>query len=636
MAGEGPRHSHMGEGSKHRLEPPRTRISDRKRRCVHVVRSALLVPLAATIGVSLGGSTPASGQSFGQWWWDASVGFAERSYENLIDGERQSRFDQRDLKLSLGVNGYVLHPAIAQFRLGVDAFLSQIESGRVFKSNRTGYDASLSLFPQSYYPSRVWVRREIFSYANLSEDDPWTLFGVADTSTTWGGRFRLRRGPLHGTLFGFERTELAFLEADARNRIHEREFVAWSGDGKGRQRHLRLERSLENFGVSDFQLQTTTLTFDQRQQVGPDWRWDLSGVALDRGIGVAGGGEVGVQSGHLHSSWVRNAAKSDDLLTLIYDGGFASGGSDTVQTHLATARYLWRRAKHWEFTPFFRLGYQEATDETIQSPQLGISTNWRRSHQSLDMSVSGAVSYLALRRSGGRSSGTDTLVAVSADSSLGHGDENRLREELELSLTRNNLRLAGETLNALPDLGVPLAGTGTQDVNRVRLTFKRRWGSRLATAYGDWAHRSAAGMRSETDFDLEVVTYNLQFTGARFGWLATAGQTVLDAARTGNQKSNFESISASYRPVRRLSLNASYRTDDRRLLLSPNIEGERAEAGLDLSFGAYRLQAKYFESNERLLGGSERTNRGITVNLSRRLAGWLPIVTGNRRRGVIR
>lgn len=594
--------------------------------------------LPVTLALAMLVPSAAAGQSFGQWWWDAGLEVSERRYENRVDGTRVGRFDQSDVGLSFGINGFVIHPAVADFRLGVDAIFTSVESGRELDSDRTGYEGRLSLFPQGAYPARLFVRRQLFDYSGLTREDPLTLLGTPSTSTSWGGRLRLRRGPLRGAFLGIERSELDYLGPAAESRVQERQFFDWSGHGDHhRRRHFRLERSLEALGLVDFELETLTLNVDQHQKLTPSWRWDLNGVALRRNVRVGGGAEVDVDSLRLHSAWVNSPESRGDLLTVIYDGGLAGGSAaETVQSHAVTARYLWRRRKGWELTPFARLGYQEGPVETIQSPQVGLSANWRRAGPRLDLSITQAASYLLLLRSGARSSGTDSLLAFSLESSLGHGDESSLRQEVELSIARNELRLAGETLAGFPDLGAPLAGTGTQDLYRGRLTLRRRQGRLLATAYGDWSRREGARDGALADFELELSTYNLQLTAPRFSLLATAGDTRLRDERAGDQRIRFHSLAAAYRPVRLVSLRGSYRGDDRRVRLGPDVEGDRWEAGFELLIGAFVLEGLYFESNERLRGGSERTNRGFTVHLSRRMAGWLPVVTGTQRRGVIR
>ncbi|NIM63429.1 MAG: hypothetical protein GTO30_17850, partial [Acidobacteria bacterium] len=74
----------------------------------------------------------------------------------------------------------------------------------------------------------------------------------------------------------------------------------------------------------------------------------------------------------------------------------------------------------------------------------------------------------------------------------------------------------------------------------------------------------------------------------------------------------------------------------RNLVAAPDIDGNRYEAGVTFRFGQLVLDGYAYESNERLDGGSERTHRGMIWSFSTRFAGALPIVTGTKRRGVVR
>ena len=104
----------------------------------------------------------------------------------------------------------------------------------------------------------------------------------------------------------------------------------------------------------------------------------------------------------------------------------------------------------------------------------------------------------------------------------------------------------------------------------------------------------------------------------------------------GDQEVRFTGAGARWRPWRYVHLNGSYREDQREFVLAPDIDGDRAELGLELRVGQVQLLASLFETRERLMDGSERTNRGLRWSIGRRLAGWLPIVTGTQRRGTIR
>src|SRR6266498_3290727 len=88
----------------------------RSRHPAATVRHAVSFFLVLTCAV-------AAAQEFGQWSWDGSVSAAIRKYADRIE-ETQQKSTQNDYRLGLGVQGFVLHPAIAAFRVGVDGALS--------------------------------------------------------------------------------------------------------------------------------------------------------------------------------------------------------------------------------------------------------------------------------------------------------------------------------------------------------------------------------------------------------------------------------------------------------------------------------------------------------------------------------
>jgi hypothetical protein len=60
------------------------------------------------------------------------------------------------------------------------------------------------------------------------------------------------------------------------------------------------------------------------------------------------------------------------------------------------------------------------------------------------------------------------------------------------------------------------------------------------------------------------------------------------------------------------------------------------EAGLILHLRIFDLNAFVYRSDHRLDQGLGLNSGGFQWMITRRFAGWLPIVTGTRRRGVIR
>jgi hypothetical protein len=218
---------------------------------------------------------------------------------------------------------------------------------------------------------------------------------------------------------------------------------------------------------------------------------------------------------------------------------------------------------------------------------------------------------------------------------VGHGDDRGLRKEIEASWGRNRLQRAGEAVEGLPDLGVGLGGVGTEDSLRGRLTLRRRFGSSTSLyAYGEASRRELTGVIGAGGPSVDTLTGTLQLAGRRASLAGNVGTSRVGAPST--QEVRFGAATLTLRPLRRLSLNASYRADLRNLELAPDVDAERIEASADLAVGAFVLTGQGFQTTEASRDGPERRNRGLVVTLSRRFGGWLPIVTGLPDAGVIR
>jgi hypothetical protein len=291
-----------------------------------------------------------------------------------------------------------------------------------------------------------------------------------------------------------------------------------------------------------------------------------------------------------------------------------------------------RPSPTWTLTPYGGYGLQLANGTRLQAPQAGLSASWARAKGTLDLVVSEGVGVAWLRTEGGPQ---DSSLSLSLGATVGQGEERGLRRELEASWARNRLRRAGEPLEGLPDLGVGLAGVGTEDSLRGRLTLRRRVGSSASLyGYGEASRRELAGVEGAGGPTVDTLTGTLQLAGRRASAAANVGTSRVGAP--SDQTVQFWAGSLSLRPLRRLSLAASYRADRRDLLLAPDVDAERIEASADFAVGAFVLTGQVFQTTETPRDGLERRNRGLVVTLSRRLGGWLPIVTGVPDDGVIR
>jgi hypothetical protein len=583
----------------------------------------------------LGGAL--SAQRFGQWWWDGELGVGQRGTENLRDGRELSSFDQQELRASFGLNGFVLHPALGRFRLGLDLALSELETGRTLDTERTGFEADFSFFPRGSYPFSFFYRRQLYDYVRPEEDAPVDLVGAVDTGEQWGGRFRIRQGPLTGTLLGLNHTSYDFLDVEAREEVQDRQFVDWSRTSDGLQHHLRLEHHLRRYGTVDLEIEDLTLNLEQRGQLTDAWGWQMSGVGIQRQVGVGQDPEQASEDYRLRTRLYRAVRERDQL---DISGDFGSSrpeGRPTIDSVGFSLFYRWRPRLGVEVAPFLRYARQAGGDLEVLSPRAGFSLSWSRNQGAVDWLVGGLVSYGNLEAREGDESREESRSGYSANASLGHGDSKRLRKELEIEAGRNQLRLSrSNPLTDLPNLGLPGAALGDEDFYRARATLSHRWDSKWLTGWGEALHREASDDLGLGKFDSQTLTTTLQFGAKRATIQANAGRTTVNQDPGGDQEIRFTGVGVRWRPWRYVHLNGSYREDQREFVLAPDIDGDRAELGLELRIGQVQLLASLFETNERLMDGSERTNRGLRWSISRRLAGWLPIVTGTQRRGTIR
>ena len=596
------------------------------RRRAAASRTALLVPfLQALLAAS-----PASAQQYGQWSWEGALGGTARSYRNSLDLAPTVSDDELSADISLGASGFLGHPAVGRFGLLGTAGLVNYQGVRTFDSRRWGANANLSILPQSRFPLTLYASRQAYSYSKITQDDPLFLAGIPETSLGLGGRFRMRAGPLSGTLFGYDRSDVTYRNAGDASALQEMAFADWSRGGRRSDQHLRLEYQRQDFGLVDYSIRDLTGNFDQVARLGGDWRWEMFAYGVRRQLDYVGA------TSHLDNA--RTSQRFIDVMSpratleLSYDGGLSRGAEADFQSHTGLVRLQMRPSPAWTFTPYGGYGIQIASGTRLRAPQAGLSAAWARSKGALDLVVTEGVGIAWLQLEGGPQ---DSSLSLSVGATVGHGDERGLRKEVEASWARNRLQRAGEAVEGLPDLGVGLGGLGTEDSLRGRLTLRRRLGSSASLyGYGEASRRELTGTLGSAGPSVDTLTGTLQLAGRRASAAANVGTSRVGAPST--QEIRFWAATLTLRPLRRLSLNASYRADLRNLVLAPDVDAERIEASADLAVGAFVLTGQGFQTTETPRDGPERRNRGLVVTLSRRFGGWLPIVTGLPDAGVIR
>lgn len=585
----------------------------------------------------LGCALPAAAQRFGQWWWEAEVGAAGRSYDNLFDGST-STLEQTDFKLSLALNGFILHPALGRFRLGTDLLFSEIDGGQLRDSDQVGLSADVELLPRGSFPVRLFFDRSQFDYTTLSDEEPFTLLGAPETTTRFGARVRLKSGPLKGALVGAEAVDTEFLDPRSNDETQDFQFIDWGRAGKRFQHRARLERRSRSFGTVDLEIDEWTLNFGERGEIAPSWQWQLNGFGFARQLTLADGSRLDSDSFRV-SNQVTHPVRGRDLFEIQQRLGLFRIGEASTDSQQLAVFYRWRPSDGVEVAPFTRFTHQSSRVGSLASPEAGVSASWSHQTSTLGTQLRGRASYGTLQRTGEGVSRDETELTVAVGGNLSHGRMRGLRKELELEVRRNELRVEGETFTDLPDLGLARSALGTEDAVRGRVTLSHRWRTRGVEAYGEWNRRETANVQALGDFETETLSANLGFFATRFSLRATTGQTRVFQEVLGEaaeQEVSFLSVAGRWRPHRVVSLRGSWRTDTRRLPLVADLDGERFEAAARLQFGQIFLEGTYFETTQELFGGPQRINRGVTWTVTRRFAGWLPIVSSVERRGVIR
>jgi hypothetical protein len=603
--------------------------------CPRRVGSHLLAIHAALLIVLLV-PAQASAQEYGQWTWDALFGFGGRNRDNLREGEVGRSFDERSIGLALGMNGFIVHPAVSRFRIGLDLEFIDTNAGQELDTNRTGLSGNFDLFPRGDYRASLYVHRQLYDYSGAAADDPFTLLAAPDTLTTYGARFRAMQGFLKGSLVGVERSAIDFVGSAARQQESEREFWDWSRDSGNFNHHVRLEHRFRDIGTVDVNYEDFRVNLDERGDFSPTWHWTLSGSGLRQESESFGLPAQRVDDYQLRTRLTHDVRELDQI-DMIYEFGRNDVDTrDTTQSHGVAASYRWRPNLMWQFGPI--VSYAQISSEVLETraPRAGVIVGWDRAAAGWDSSIIARGSYGTLEREAGGMTQDESQFAGSFIGNVGHGSMEGLRKEIEVEVLRNRLQIAQAGPIVPPGLGLPLPGLGTEDLWRARLTLGHRWDSQFLNAWGDWTRRQTDPLATNELLTIDTLTATVQYGAHRFDLKMNVADSDVEEMSRGHQSLRSAGLLASWRPWRSVSLRGSYRRDERIVDLAPNIDGAQLEAGVRWQLGQFYLDVSYLEIIQEFSGGPETTLRSVAWRLSRRFGGWLPIVTGPQRRGVIR
>ena len=594
------------------------------------------VSAAALSTLLLGGLTQIHAQAFGQWWWEASAGVGQRNTKTLIDDSTTGETKRSDLRLSMALNGFIVHPAIGDFHADVDLRSYRRNGG--FETDQVGFGAEVNLFPQGKYTANVFARHELFDVSTGSGELLPSLANFPDTLTTWGGRFLARRGPFQGVLFGFNGGKTEPLGAGLDGQQTGRQFLDYSRAGRNFQHKLRIEHREDDLRDVGLNLQDTTATIDEAGKLSANWRLQLTGIGIVRDVETSSS-RSSTDFYRLRTNFTRDFREFDYLNIQTMLGTVQSDSGANVDSYSLALFYGWRASPAWLLTPFVRYAESSSSDDVTQDSQrLGLTATWENRRGAIDALVATSLGYgtsgttvPSMTRDDSRS------VFGSVSGTIGHGDSHALRKDVELQLSWNELRLTRDPLTDLPDLGVSTSGLTTQNTMRARFTLLHRWDSQSISGWGEWRRsESSDGLVGNTEFEADMLTATMQYSAFRFGFTGNIATTSVDDGSSLSQEVDSRGLQAFWRPWRSLEFIGSYREDERRLILAPDLDSNRFDLGTRWNIGLVTARISVYESQQQRPGFPDLKTQGVLWSLTRSFAGWLPVVSGYQRRGVIR
>jgi len=597
-------------------------------RCVRLLATLLAAVTAL--------SEAAAAQQFGRWWWDGFLGAGMRSYENRVDGAKASSLTERQLRVSLGLNGYLGHPALGRFRVGVDGLRNDLSGPTGSDSDQLGYSVDLDLLPQGSYPISVGARRTSIDLTPGSDATTSVIGAQLETTESFFARLGMRRGWLRGAQLQFNRNRLEFLDPELAPEHESATSLRWVRRIGAFDNRLRLDRELHDYSLANYSTDVWTGSFDQFARLATRWGWQLS--LSGHRFGLEQGAKSLSRGDEMRSrASLSREVRGRDLAQLQFELGLVRpSGQIQSESYSGTLSYRLSLRPSVNITPFVQTA-ELSGEETSRSAQRGgVSFSWSRASHVVDALLSGTAAYGMVSSTDLHVTSDETQRSWAVAASLEHGDLRRTRAGLELEVAINQIRIARPESEVLQDPSFLETGTADEDFARARLKLERRRGTRGLALWADVSKRRSTPLDQDRRVDFTASTITAQASRGSFTLTASGGRTESRPAVDPRQVVEFASTSVSWRPARSLSLLSSYRYDLRSSTALPDLRGSRLNAGFVFHLGQLDLRGEYWQTTDKLASGTNRRDSGFSWTLGRRMAGWLPIVTGARRRGEIR
>lgn len=583
---------------------------------------------------------PAHGQQYGRWTWHALVGAKGRSLDTTRQGAQISSYGDSQLDLSFTMHGYIYHPSIASFNVGGSLLYNDINGSNMGSGRNFGLNASLELTPQSSWPSRVFYART--DYSDDFGDILTPLSAVPAVNTRYGASVRNRRGFFRGLSLGFIQNETGFLDKgnikpETRTNAH----LFWNRKLGPVSNSFQLENLDFTSGPREYQYEDWTARLNQSAVFNARWSWGLNGSLFRRDYNSETQSDNRSQNFRVYNRFTRNSQDQSSLeLRHTFFRTEAPGftfGVDQRDTQNLSAYYNYAAGDSLTVAPFASYSSESSDRSQLDAPQGGFQVLWQPSRDKWSAGLSATASVGTIRGEYDQVYSRENTLTYGAHASFTHGKAlHGWRKELVIDANYNDLIMLRESLPEFPDVILPINGVGGTDSLRSRITLSHAWDSRQITAYGEWSQDEFEAAESDDWRRTTRMTGSFQFSHPAF---SATGQVLHFQSTPGmgmQQEATGLSANGRWNILRNLALRATYRYDMRRLPLSPDIDTDRYEVGVEYRLGQFLITARVYEFTERPEVGSQRSQTGITWSIGRRFAGPLPILTGARRRGTIR
>ncbi len=593
-------------------------------------------PLALLVGWLVCGPSMARAQRFGQWSWDAFVGVGQRQNETLDDSGLLSTYDQRRIRTILGLNGFILHPHIGQFRLALSTLASRSKTPEKLTNQSWGASGELVLFPYNHIPMTFHAAHNILSYDGLTQEETQT-FGIPSSVTSWGGTIKIRRGFLPGLRFATDYSLIKFEDPGINDQLHENQVLSWAtSSGKARHRIVASRRK-KQYGIIPLTTEDWTLDIQEHLELGKRWTWDLFNLGILRDTTYETEEQTTNQNTDLLQlqNRLNRTFRKNDIFSLGYSLGLTRNNDGaTAQGHSSSVSYSWTARENLRLTPSLSFAFSRFESRKSYAPGASLAAIWNRNFGPVDLVVNGNVSYNEIRRDTVDGTGKESSLGFGTDISIRDATGSKLNKELSILLARNELRINDQVLTDLPDLGISTTELSLQDQVKIRLTMDRQWGRARLSSYLDWQLLRNSGGSETPDFTRQTWQHNLNLDW-RLLTLSTTGNLIYLRQEESRKIASVYAF-LGWKPWRRLRTKLYYRYELREFDITSASKRDRFGASLAIGVGDYSLNGSVYYGRDAPGSDNENIYQGFSWTISRRFAGWLPFISNvGRRRGVI-